>query len=410
LNIETGFFPPPVTLFAFVSQSLSKRGTCQEAVARICAERQAQGESECSLNTSNYVRARQRLPVNILQKLTCNIAFDLHQTCQSAGLWGWHGRQVKMTDGTTLLAADTPANRSVYPVHGRQKEEVGFPLLRACALISLSTGSVCDFAMAAYRGKKTGELTLARTLMRSLLPEDILLGDALMDSYFFIAQVKASGADALFEARRHVDFRQGRKNGPGDMELELERPARPEWMSKEDYDTYPETLSVRFVKDRKRILITTLLNPKCYSREELRLLYAKRWNVELDLRSIKDIMDMEMLRSQSPEMLEKEVWAKLLAYNLIRLTMAEAALKHGYDPRQLSFTGAIQSINAFVPYMQNMQGEKWKNMYEALLKAIASIRVGNRPGRREPRVVKRRPKPFPRMQICRQTWKKKRGF
>lgn len=377
---------------------------------RVSAERQLRGEEKCSLNTSNYVRARQRLPVEVLQKLTCGVAFDLHQICQNSGLWATFGRQVKMTDGTTLLAADTPANRSAYPIHGRQKKEVGFPILRACALISLGTGSVCDFAMAAYRGKKTGELTLARQLLRSLLPEDILLGDALMDSYFFIAQVKAGGADALFEARRHADFRKGRKLGPGDMGLELERPARPEWMSKEDYETYPEVLSVRFVKDRARILITTLLDPKRYSREEVRLLYAKRWNVELDLRSIKDIMDMEMLRSQSPQMLEKEVWAKLLAYNLIRLTMAEAALKHGCDPRQLSFTGAIQSINTCVPFMQNLQGEKWQKMYDALLNMMASIRVGNRPGRREPRVVKRRPKPFPRMQISRQTWKKKRGL
>lgn len=246
--------------------------------------------------------------------------------------------------------------------------------------------------------------------MRSLLPNDILLGDALMDSYFFIAQVKAGGADALFEARRHVDFRQGQKNGSGDMELDLERPARPEWMSQEDYESYPKVLRVRFVKDGKRILVTTLLDCQKYSRDDLRSLYAKRWNVELDLRAIKDIMDMEMLRSQSPEMLEKEVWAKLLAYNLIRLTMAEAALKHGCDPRQLSFTGAIQSINAFVPLMRNMQGEKWQAMYDGLLDAIASIRVGNRPGRREPRVVKRRPKPFPRMQLSRQNWKKKRGL
>lgn len=261
--------------------------------------------------------------------------------------------------------------------------------------------------MNAYKGKQTGELTLARTLLRSLLPDDILLGDALMDSYFFIAQVKCTGADALFEAKRHTDFRQGQKNGPGDTEIELSRPARPEWMSPEDYETYPKALCVRLIKDGKRVLITTLLDVKRYSRPELRSLYLKRWNVELDLRAIKDVLDMEMLRSQSPEMLEKEVWAKLLAYNLIRLTMAEAALKHDRDPRKLSFTGAIQTINAFVPLMHNLDGERWQAMYDGLLRSIASLGVGNRPGRREPRVVKRRPKPFPRMHINRQAWKKK---
>src|SRR6185436_4009360 len=193
----------------------------------------------------------QRLPVSVLQSLTCTVASDLQQTCRITGKWGWHDRQVKMADGSTILAADTPANRKVYPPHGKQKKEVGFPILRVCGLISLSTGCVCDFAMTAYKGKQTGELTLARTLLRSLLPDDILLGDALMDSYFFIAQVKCSGADALFEARRHADFRQGQKNGPGDTEIELSRPARPEWMSLEDYETYPKTLRVRLIKDGK---------------------------------------------------------------------------------------------------------------------------------------------------------------
>lgn len=374
---------------------------------RVSAERQAQGLEGCSLNTSNYVRARQRLPVSVLQSLTCSIASDLQKTSQVMRKWGWHDRQVKMTDGSTILAADTPANRKVYPPHGKQKKDVGFPILRVCGLISLSTGCVSDFAMSAYKGKQTGELTLARTLLRSLLPDDILLGDALMDSYFFIAQVKCSGADALFEARRHADFRQGKKNGSGDTEVELPRPARPEWMSPEDYETYPKSLRVRLVKDGKRVLITTLLDVERYSRPELQSLYAKRWNVELDLRAIKDVLDMEMLRSQSPEMLEKEVWAKLLAYNLIRLTMAEAALKYDRDPRKLSFTGAIQTINAFVPLMHNLDGERWQRMYEGLLRSIASLKVGNRPGRREPRVVKRRPKPFPRMHISRQVWKEK---
>ena len=176
-------------------------------------------------------------------------------------------------------------------------------------------------------------------------------------------------------------------------------------MSKEEYQSYPDSISIRIIQDGERTLITTLVDPREHSRRELRQLYSRRWSVELDLRCIKDTMGMEMLRCKSPEMLEKEIWTYLLAYNLIRLTMAEAAQAHGKEPRRLSFKGAVQAINTFVPKIQLASESRKDVLYQTMLRVIASQEVGNRPGRKEPRAVKRRPKPFPRLNTSRQAWR-----
>jgi hypothetical protein len=354
------------------------------------------------LNTSNYVRARQRLPLSIIRELTAEVATGL----QKDSPWNWRGRQVKLIDGSTIQAADTHANRRVFPPHGLQAKDIGFPILRVCALICLHTASVCDFEMAPYRGKRTGEQTLARHLLRSMVNEDILLGDALMDTYYFLADVKKAGSDALFEAKcqRKVNFPKGRS----DVQVELKRPyyASILKMSREEHRDYPKTLTVRYIKDGSRILVTTLLDSKKYPRAELRKLYLRRWNIELDLRNIKDVMGMDLLRGQTPAMLEKEIWATLLAYNLIRHTMAEAAVRNAADPRELSFSAATQAINTFVPLIQMARGQKQTDLRERMYQVIAATRVGRRPGRREPRAIKRRPKHYALLKISRRKWKK----
>jgi hypothetical protein len=375
----------------------------------VISDRVAAGLAPCAAGTSSYVRARARLPLPLLQRLMREVAVGT-ETC-SPSEWRWKGHSVKLLDGSTLLAADTEANRKAFPIHGGQRKEVGFPILRICALISLGTGCVHDAAIAPFQGKLTGELTLARQILpRSVKPGDLLLGDALMDSYFFLCQIKSLGADGLFEVKthRHVDFRRGMRLGLGDQQVELPKPARPAWMSREEYERHPERITVRFLDDEGRVLVTTLLDSEEYPRGVLRALYPERWNVELDLRCIKDVMGMEMLRCKTPEMIEKEVWARLLAYNLIRLTMAQAAEHHGKDPRELSFTGAIQAMEAFAPKIQMAAGNLRLALRDEMLRVIASHRVGHRPGRREPRAVKRRPKPFPRLHVSRKSWKERR--
>lgn len=280
-------------------------------------------------------------------------------------------------------------------------------MMRVVAVMSLATGMVMDLAQGGYAGKETGEHALARKLMlTSINHGDILLGDRYYPSFFFIAELKDRGADGIFQmhASRKCDFRRGKRLGKKDHLVSWPKPAKPSWMSQTDYDAYPDTIKVREIsvksqrhgfKTETKVLVTTLINEKKITKHDLALLYDCRWFVEIDFRAIKETMKMGVLRSKTPAMIIKELWAYLLAYNLIRAIMARAALKHGKVPRQLSFKLAMQCISAFCQF--NVVRIVLV-INDALLSSIAYKTVGNRPNRSEPRMVKRRPKAFPRLQ------------
>ncbi len=207
----------------------------------------------------------------------------------------------------------------------------------------------------------------------------------------------ARGVDGVFEQhgarRRSTDFRYGKRLGPRDHLIELKKPQRkPEWMSQAEYDQAPDTLTVRELHTHGKVLVTTLLCPKQTPKSALKRLYRDRWHVELDLRNIKTTLGMETLSCRTPAMALKEIWVYLLAYNLIRLLMAQAALLAEVLPRQLSFKHTLQLWVAWGYVSHGVhQGDKLTGLFML----IAQQRVGNRPGRVEPRALKRRPKPFP---------------
>ncbi len=150
-------------------------------------------------------------------------------------------------------------------------------------------------------------------------------------------------------------------------------------------------------RSRTIFVVATLLDAEAYSPNDLAELYRARWNNELDLRSLKQTMQMEILRCKTPELVRKEIWTHLLAYNLIRTIIAQAATRHGIEPRSISFKGTIQFLEAFRPIIDS-QGHcnaiRRLALYESLLDAIAIHRVANRPDRVEPRLRKRRPKHY----------------
>ena len=186
------------------------------------------------------------------------------------------------------------------------------------------------------RGKETGETALFRALWGGLEAGEIALGDRVFASYFGIAGLVGRGVDGVFRMHqaRRFDFRRGRCAGLEDHVVSWVKPERPEWMDEATYAQWAGEMPVRELRFRVErrgyradqiVLVTTLLDAAVYTKEELADLYLKRWNVELDLRSIKDVMQMDVLRCESPEMVEKEIWMHLLAYNLIRGVIAEAA-------------------------------------------------------------------------------------
>jgi hypothetical protein len=270
----------------------------------------------------------------------------------------------------------------------------------------LATGAVLDVAIAAYRGKGTGELSLLRQLWQHLHRGDVLLGDRIYCAYCEIALLAQRGVDVVLHKHqsRRTDFRTGRRLGPKDHLVTWTKPARPEWMDEETYRALPAQLVLREVEIRikqrgfrgKRVVIvTTLLDPDLVARQELGDLYRQRWHAELDLRSIKEAMQMGQLRCKKPALVRKEIWVHLLAYNLLRGLIAQAAQRHDLRPRQLSFVGALQTLHAFQVCLLRARPDEAVDLYERMLVAIAHHRVGNRPDRVEPRAKKRRKKNYP---------------
>jgi len=313
-------------------------------------------------------------------------------TKQIPSAWQWHGRPIKLVDGTTVTMPDTEENQKTYPQQSGQKPGLGFPIARIVAVICLSSGVVVDAAMGKYKGKGSSEHTLFRQLLDSFERGDIVLADRYYSSYFLIALLKEKGVDIVFQqhATRITDFRKGQKIGARDHIASWPKPKkRPLWMNEQQYKNFPDELQIREMKAGKKILITTLLSDKDASKKELSEFYKQRWHVELDLRNIKTTLGMESLSCKTPDMNEKEMWVYFLAYNLVRLVMAEAALYSQIMPRQLSFKHTLQIWLSwciqFSPCVKNI---------DILLVMIAQIRVGNRSGRIEPRAVKRRSKPY----------------
>jgi len=385
-------YPPTVTLSMFLSQTMSADGSCQNAVNETNMTRLRSGLPTYGVHTGGYCLARQRLPQELVSALTQQTG-ALLSTCTPSG-WLWRGRHVKLTDGTTVTLPDTAANQRCFPQHGNQMPGVGFPLARLVGVVSLATGAVLDAAMGAFQGKGTGEYGLFRRLQACLVAGDILLADACFCSYFLMADLQARGVDVLFEQHgaRRTDFRRGKPQGSRDHLVCWSKPAaRPDWMSLEEYRRYPKALTVREVKVGKKVLVTTFLSPRQTSKNALGKLFQQRWQVELDLRNIKTTLGMETLSCKTPAMCEKEMWVYFLAYNLIRLLMAQAARQAGLSPRQLSFKHTLQ---LWVAWSGKQFLSDAKEDTAILFFLIAQIRVGNRPGRIEPRAVKRRPKPY----------------
>jgi hypothetical protein len=390
-------YPPTVALSMFMRQVLESDGSCQKAVNGWAAQRAADGLCPCSVRTGGYCRARQRLPTEMVSGLTRETGRLLSQ--KALTWWLWRGRSVKLVDGTGISMPDTPENQERYPQPSTQAPGVGFPLARLVMVICLASGAALDAAIGPHSGKGTGELGLVRSLLEGFCPGDVMLADALYCNYWLIATLLARGVDVLFEQNgaRTTDFRRGQSLGTRDHIVHWSKPAaRPDWMTPEQYEAFPDELRVREVKVAHRVLVTTLFDHREVSKDDLSALYARRWNVELDLRNLKTTTGMDVLSCQTPQMNEKQLWVHLLAYNVIRLLMAQAASNAGIDPRELSFKHTVQLWTEWVS--RGMSATKDCGL---LFTLIAQRRVGNRLARIEPRMRKRRPKPFPWLKVPR---------
>jgi len=402
-------FNPVTTIWGFLSQVLSDDHSCRDALSRIIAHRAANGVAVCSFNTASYCNARSRIRTDVFRTLAMRTAQELHRSVTDE--WKWNGRSVFIVDGTHVSMPDTPENQAVYPQPEVQQPGIGFPLARLAVLLSLATGACHDVVIAPYKGKGTGETTLLRAMYDSLKPGDVLLADAIFDNYFLVCELRERGIDLVAHAKyQRADSQIVERRADGNI-LNWQRPNKPRGMTGEQYRRYPESLLMRKVsvdaRDRNNRVeefqvITTILDASIDG-GQIGDLYERRWSGEVDIRSIKSTMKMDILRCKTPEMVRKEIWTHVLAYNLLRTVMVMAASASGIEPRKVSFKAAKQAVMAFAPKIEAAQPAARAALIDALIAAVAYHRVGHRPGRWEPRAKKRRPKPSTRLMQPRST-------
>ena len=406
-------YSPAVTLWVFLSQCLSPDHSCTDAVARLIAWRLARGQKPCSPKTGAYCTAREKIPEAACLALVQETG--RHVEDEAPDDWHWLGRRVRCVDGTTITMPDTPDNQAEYPQSTNQRPGCGFPIVRMVVVFSLAAGTVLNHALGQYRGKQTGENSLFRTLHASLEADDVVLADRYFSGWFDIALLPQRGVDVVIRKHqlRPTDFRTGRKLGWHDHLVCWDKPQRPKWMSCEQYDALPDTLTLREVRvlvaqkgfrTQSLVVVTTLLDAELYSRDELAALYRRRWQAELNLRSLKIVLQMDHLRCQTPHRVRNELAMHLVGFNLIRQLQAAAACQAGKEPWTISFKGTLQTLNQLLPVLATtISTDAWCT---ALLAAIAAHGVGNRPDRVEPRVRKRRPKNYPPMNRPRSDYKR----
>jgi hypothetical protein len=396
-------FNPVTTIWGFLSQVLSEDHSCRDTVSRIIAHRAASGLAPCSPNAASYCNARARLPTAVLRTLARRTAQQLQVSLPED--WKWHGRNVFIIDGSHVSMPDTEPNQARYPQPEVQQPGVGFPLARLAVLLSLATGACHDLAIASYTGKGTGETTLFRQMYGTLSPGDVVVADALFDNYFIACELRRRGIELVVRVQaERVGSRTIESRPDGDI-IAWQRPNKPRGMSGEQYRRYPESLTMRQVsvdaRDRnnraEQFKVATTILDAAIDGGQIGDLFERRWDGEVDIRSVKSTMKMDILRCKTPEMVEKEIWAYLLAYNLLRTVMAVAANENEVEPRKISFKGTKQVVTAFTPKLEAAQPEQRAGLVDAMLRAVAYHRVGNRPGRWEPRARKRRPKPSKRL-------------
>lgn len=376
-----------IVLWAFLSQVLAdgKLRSCAAAVAR------------------------EKLNANALHELLADMARKIEYVTPEA--WLWRSRHPKLVDGFTATMPDTPENQAAFPQQNSQQKGLGFPIMRVCVILSLATACIIEAALGPYSGKETGEPALFREIVGAFQSGDVAVFDRCCCWYRMLALRMLRGVDTCtrLHQRRPHDMRRGERLGKYDRLVTWQRPSQPSWMDDATYATIPETITLRMIRlnivvpgcrTKSITVVTTLLDPDASPAEAVAELYGYRWSVELDIRAIKQSLNLDHLRCLTPEMIRIEFWTTLLAYNLVRKGIYEAAVKHGKLPRRISFPETCATLLA--AWSTLALGVYDVAAIECLLARIASLEVRDRPGRIEPRVLKRRRHRYPLMREPRQ--------
>jgi len=382
---------------------LSADGSCQEAVSKFLAWLALADGPDASPRTSGYCKARKRLRQRDIEQVNDQVTPRIQTQAESQELW--HGRHVKIVDGSCVSMPDTRPNQHAYPQPTAQKAGCGFPVVRIVVVFSLITGVILEWAKGSLH---VGEGALFRSLWDRFEPGDVALADSGFCSYADVFLLLQRGIDCVMRnhQRRKVGLCLVKGLGKADRIIQWHKTGtRPKWMDKKQWEDMPDRLTVREISFHVPVpgfrtdtvtLVTTLLDPKAFPSKAFVELYRRRWLAELFLRDIKTTMEMDVLRCKSPAMIHKELAMYVMAYNLIRALMLEAATAQGLSVYGISFKGALSTARQWAPIMAAAQLDEpgRERMMRRLLRCIAFDPLPDRPNRTEPRARKRRPKNY----------------
>jgi hypothetical protein len=400
-NSRERVYSLPRIFWGWLWQMLNHNASCREVVRQVQALHSLHGGPAVDEDTGGYCQARTRLPQSLLETA---LAASAHTAAQRApALALLRGRSRKVVDGSSLRLADTPANQKKFPQPANQKRGCGFPVMKLVVLFCLTSGALLARATGTLWDS---EARLLQRLLAALKPGDIVLGDRGFGNFVILALLARTGVDLLARVptnSRRVDFRRGQRLGRWDRLVVWHKgPQQGRWLSPAEWAALPEQMTVRIVRlqvrhagfrTRELTLVTTLLDAPLYPAAELLAAYARRWRLELCLDDLKTSLGLATLKCLSPALAEKELLAGLIAHNLLRCVMAEAAQTHGVSLARISFKGALDALRQFNHALCQVRSRQQRGkLWDALLLTLARDLVPDRPGRREPRAIKRRPK------------------
>ena len=410
-NSRRRIFSLDVVFWSFFDQVQTPNGSCREAVRKVMAfvRRKFPREKDASISPSNsaYCQSRAKIPLDVLNQINAHLVDRLQGHIPHDKLW--HGRHVRLVDGTGISMPDTPANQAQWPQSKSQKPGCGFPAMNLVGIFCLLSGALIK---AAYSNHHTHESKLFQNLWSAFKTGDLVVTDRGFCSFATFANLLARGVDSLMrlpEARmRKAITAQLPKAENFDVIITWKRSAhRTPAQTPEEFALLPDSIPVRVVRytiarpgfrTQSVTIVTTLLDAAIPA-ADIADLYFRRWGIELHFREIKIHLNMDVLRCRSPKMIERELRMHFIAYNLIRCVMQKAALTHDVDLNRLSFKGCLDTVRQFANATCGAEDKPRtiSAMVDEMLLAIARDLTPHRPGRSEPRVKKRRPKDYRRM-------------
>ena len=403
-NSRDRIYTRPRTFWSMLWQAFNPKASCREVAFEVQALFDVRGGPDVSGRDGAYCRAKARLPLSEFPKALSATAQAADKLAPPGTLL--QGRPVKVTDGSTLTTADTRKNRKAYPPV--QAAEPNFPMMRVIVLFSLLSGAVLSLTCGDLR---TAELPMLCQMLSLLAPNDILMGDRGFGNFVLLALLRhlKLGADFIGRSARHTDGRRRLKRlGQDDWLMVWKKGCNPSlWLPELIWLALPKEMTLRVVRGscyvkgfrvRRLTLVTTLLDAERYPAREILEAYLRRWRLEMCLDDLKTTLQMEMLRSRTPEMLQKEVFSQLIAHNLIRCTMAQAAAEHAVPLERISFKGTLDALRQFSQAISQAPSKRKRaELWAKMLETLANDLLRERPGRREPRAVKRVKNKYPRL-------------